>query len=180
MENKKSTTDYLSLAITTFGVGYLPLAPGTWGSMVAVVIYLVFRYIDFTATANLTHAGFDTLAVTAWFRLGLLVLFIAFCLVGIWAVDHALKFFTKKDPSEAVVDEVMGQLLTFMFIPFTTRPLFVISGFLLFRLFDIWKPYPVDSLQDLPGGLGVCADDLIAGVYAGVVLAFIYALTISF
>ena len=69
----------------------------------------------------------------------------------------------------------MGQLITLTFIPFGVPWPFVLAGFLLFRLFDIWKPYPIDHLQELPGGIGICADDLLAGVYAGLCLAIGYA-----
>ena len=72
----------------------------------------------------------------------------------------------------------MGQFITFAFIPFGLSWPFILAGFLLFRLFDIWKPYPIDDLQVLPGGLGVCADDIAAGVYAGICLAIGYAITL--
>ena len=77
-----------------------------------------------------------------------------------------------------MVDEVIGQLIVFLFIPFTTSWLLIGAAFLLFRLFDIWKPYPIDSLQALPGGIGVCADDMLAGVYAGVCLSIIHAVVL--
>ena len=69
----------------------------------------------------------------------------------------------------------MGQFITFCFIPFGLPWPFILVGFLLFRLFDIWKPYPIRDLEMLPGGLGICADDIVAGVYAGVCLAIGYA-----
>jgi phosphatidylglycerophosphatase A len=69
----------------------------------------------------------------------------------------------------------MGQIVTFLFIPFTTDWRWLLAGFFLFRLFDIWKPYPIDDLQSLPKGLGICADDLVAGVYAGICLSIVYA-----
>jgi phosphatidylglycerophosphatase A len=93
---------------------------------------------------------------------------------------RAVKIFQNKDPQQAVVDEVIGQLITFLFVPFGLSWRFVFAGFILFRLFDIWKPYPIDSLQNLPAGIGVCADDILAGVYAGTCLALIYAVRISF
>ncbi|NJM53917.1 MAG: phosphatidylglycerophosphatase A, partial [Blastocatellia bacterium] len=65
------------------------------------------------------------------------------------------------------------------FIPFTFSWQLILAGFLLFRLFDIWKPYPIDSLQSLPAGIGVCADDILAGVYAGACLSIIYAISLS-
>jgi phosphatidylglycerophosphatase A len=76
------------------------------------------------------------------------------------------------------VDEVIGQLLVFLFVPFDISWKLILAGFLLFRLFDIWKPYPIDSLQNLPAGIGVCADDILAGVYGGAVLSLLYALSL--
>ena len=171
--------DYLALAITTFGVGYLPLAPGTWGSMVGIAIYLFFAWIDVSFSQTFASRGITDVGATAWIHAINLTLFLVFCLAGIWASGRSTGLLGNDDPSEAVVDEVIGQLITFLFIPFTTSWKLILAGFLLFRLFDIWKPYPIDSLQDLPAGIGVCADDILAGVYAGVCLAVIYALSLS-
>jgi phosphatidylglycerophosphatase A len=102
--------------------------------------------------------------------------FAAFVLIGIWASSRSTEMFGTDDPHEAVVDEVMGQIVTYMFVGFTMDWRLLLAGFFLFRLFDIWKPYPVDDLQQLPKGLGICADDLVAGVYAGICLAIINAI----
>lgn len=174
---KKSFKDYFALAVTTCGVGYLPLMPGTWGSMVGVAIYVLFAWIEASAPIKLT--GWTDAQITAWLHAINAFLFLAFCLLGIWASGHSTKLFKNKDPQQAVVDEVIGQLLTFLFIPFTFDWKLILAGFLLFRLFDIWKPYPIDSLQNLPTGIGVCADDILAGVYAGGCLAIIYAISLS-
>jgi phosphatidylglycerophosphatase A len=173
---KKTFLDYFSLAVTTFGVGYLPLAPGTWGSMVGVVIYLLIGWFQQNISADFGAKGWSAAQVTAWIHAINLIVFLLFCLLGVWAASRATKLFKHKDPSQAVVDEVIGQLIVFLFIPFDTHWYFVLAGFLLFRLFDIWKPYPIDSLQSLPSGIGVCADDILAGVYAGACLSVIYAL----
>jgi len=173
----KSFKDYFALAVTTFGVGYLPLAPGTWGSMVGVGIYLLFAWVEASTAFN--FKGWNDSQVSAWIHAFNAVIFLAFCLLGIWASGYSTKLFKHKDPSQAVVDEVIGQLLTFLFIPFTFSWPLILAGFLLFRLFDIWKPYPIDSLQNLPAGIGVCADDILAGVYAGGCLAIIYAISLS-
>jgi phosphatidylglycerophosphatase A len=172
---EKNLLDYFALAVTTFGVGYLPLAPGTWGSMVGVGIYLLFAWIE----ANLRFQQLTDSQLSAWVHAFNLLIFLAFCLLGIWAATRATKLFRHKDPSQAVVDEVIGQLLTFLFIPFTFSWKMILAGFLLFRLFDIWKPYPIDSLQNLPAGIGVCADDILAGVYAGGCLSILYALSLT-
>ena len=176
---KKSLPDYLSLGLATCGVGYLPLAPGTWGSLVGVVIYLLVWLSEAHLGIHFLHRGWDADQITAWIHFINAIVFLGFCLIGIRASDRAAVVFQKKDPQKVVVDEVMGQLLVFMFIPFDVHWYYVAAGFLLFRLFDIWKPYPIRSLENLPDGIGVCADDLLAGVYGGVCLAFIYALSIS-
>ncbi len=170
--------DYGSLVVTTFGVGYLPLAPGTWGSILAAGFYYFlatsfsgFGYSDPEASLN---------AMVAVIHALILVAFVLFILIGIWAASRCVDLLGNTDPSEAVVDEVMGQLVVFLFIPFTSSWLLIGAGFLLFRLFDIWKPYPIDLLQVLPGGLGICADDIVAGIYAGVCLSIIYAGTLWF
>jgi len=177
---KKTALDYFSLAVTTFGVGYLPLAPGTYGSAVGVLIYLIFASIEGRANFYSSQNNWADAQITAWIHAVNLILFLLFCLLGIWAANRAVKIFQNKDPQQAVVDEVIGQLITFLFVPFAVSWHFVVAGFLLFRLFDIWKPYPIDSLQNLPAGIGVCADDILAGVYAGTCLALIYAVRISF
>ena len=172
---KKTFLDYVSLAVTTFGVGYLPLAPGTFGSMVGVLIYLGARQIEAGSSAYFSARGWQETQITAWIHVANAILFLLFCLLGIWAATRATKLFRHKDPQQAVVDEVIGQLLTFLFVPFDVSWKYILAGFLLFRLFDIWKPYPIDSLQNLPAGIGVCADDILAGVYAGAILSLFYA-----
>jgi phosphatidylglycerophosphatase A len=109
----------------------------------------------------------------------ILAAFLLFTLIGVWAAGRATELLGDLDPSEAVIDEVIGQLIVFLFIPFTSSWFLVGCGFLLFRLFDIWKPYPIDYLQSLPGGIGVCADDFLAGIYAGICLSVIYALSLT-
>ncbi len=176
----KTPLDYFCLAVTTFGVGYLPLAPGTYGSAIGVLIYLLFGWIETNVSTNIGVKGWTDAQIAAWIHAGNLILFLLFCLLGIWAANRAFKIFQNKDPQQAVVDEVIGQLITFLFVPFAVSWHFVFAGFLLFRLFDIWKPYPIDSLQNLPAGIGVCADDILAGVYAGTVLSIFYTVYISF
>ena len=171
--------DFFSLAITTFGVGYLPVAPGTYGSVVGVAIYLIVAWAEAGIAMSMGHQGwrFDTIA--AWGHAVNLLLLVIFCLLGIWAAGRSTELFGNSDPSQAVVDEVIGQLIVFLFVPFGISPYLILAGFLLFRLFDIWKPFPIDDLQSLSGGIGVCADDFLAGVYGGVCLAVIYAITLT-
>jgi phosphatidylglycerophosphatase A len=176
---ERSFLDYFSLAFTTFGVGYLPLAPGTWGSMVGVAIYLFVWWIETNLGVYFLHRSWTAEQITAWIDATNVIIFIVFCLIGIWASGRATQLFQNKDPQKVVVDEVIGQLLVFMFVPFDIHWYYVAAGFLLFRLFDIWKPYPIDSLQNLPAGIGVCADDILAGVYGGGCLALLYAIKLS-
>ncbi len=172
--------DYFSLAVTTFGVGYLPLMPGTFGSAVGVAIYCVFTRLDgiwerhWALMHQLSRDQAQAVSIGAF-----LFVFLLFVLLGVWASGRSTELLGNSDPPQAVVDEVMGQLIVFLFVPFGISWPLVLIGFLLFRLFDIWKPYPIDSLQVLPGGIGVCADDILAGVYGGICLSIIYAISLS-
>ena len=143
--------DYLALAIATWGVGYLPLAPGTYGSLVSVAIFLLLVQIG---TGPVLLA---IVAVTA---------------AGIWAGSRTEEISGRKDPGKVVVDEVAGQLIALLplaiFVRWSTWA--VIVSFILFRFFDIVKPYPADRLQLMHGGMGIMFDDLVAGVYAAVVV----------
>lgn len=169
--------DKLSVAIATCGVGYLPLAPGTWGSLVGVVIYVLAGIVNYNIGISLLHRGSNGAAIELWLHAANLVLVVAICIVAIKASDRAAEYFGEKDPGKIVVDEVAGQLIVFLFIPFTRTWWIIASGFLLFRFFDIVKPFPANETQELPGGLGICADDIVAGIYAGVVLNVILAVS---
>jgi|ERR1035437_2270318 phosphatidylglycerophosphatase A len=175
----KGIVDYVALALTTFGVGYIPGAPGTYGSIIAVIIYLLIASFETHASTHGIASGMQLEQITAVHWALNAILLTAFSLAGIWASGRSIPILGNSDPSQAVVDELMGQFVTFLFIPFGASWPFVIAGFLLFRLFDIWKPYPIDDLQILPGGLGICADDIVAGVYAGICLSFAYAVTLT-
>lgn len=167
----KVPLDYIALALTTFGVGYIPGAPGTYGSAVGVGIYLI---------ANQCISAFAETPVTAAYVKAIAtVLLSGLCVVGLWAAGRSVPLLGNEDPPEAVVDEVIGQLITFAFVPFGVSWPFILAGFLLFRFFDIVKPYPINQLQDLPGGLGICADDILAGVYAGICLLIGHAVYLS-
>ncbi len=135
------------LIATAGGAGYAPIAPGTAGSAVGVVVYLLAR-------------GHGALAEVA--------LLLAVTLVGIWAAHQAVSHFNHKDPGHVVIDEVAGQLLTLLLTGAALPG--AIVGFLVFRALDIIKPWPANRLEALPGGLGVMADDLMAGVYGCLVM----------
>lgn len=166
----RSAKDYLALAIATCGVGYLPLAPGTWGSLVGMGLYLLVRgsamKVMFDVGAgrnfNLLHVYYGVIAFE-------LVAVVVISWVGTWAASRTEKLSGRKDPSKVVVDEVAGQFIALIPVPFMVSPAWwaMILAFILFRFFDIVKPYPARKLETLPGGMGIMADDLIAGVYAG-------------
>lgn len=169
-----SAKDYLALVIATCGVGYLPLAPGTWGSLVGIGVYALVRGIAmklfFGAAAgrnlNLLHIYYGVVA----FELAVVLMI---TLVGIWAASHTEKLSGRKDPSKVVIDEVAGQFIALMPVPFMVGAAWwsTILAFVLFRIFDIVKPYPARKLESLHGGLGIMLDDVVAGVYAAVVVA---------
>jgi phosphatidylglycerophosphatase A len=157
---RRTFGDYSALAVATCGVGLIPLAPGTWGSAVGVGLYVLVR--SATERAVLSPALRTTVA---------LLVVIAVTLAGTWAATRAEKLLGKKDPGAVVVDEVAGQLITFLFVPWDAGAWALMLGFVLFRVFDIWKPYPVRRLERLESGLGVMADDVLAGAYAATVMS---------
>ena len=128
------------------------MASGTVGSLVTLIALWL---IPFTTLALLV-----TLAIVT--------------LVGIWAGSRVELVIDAKDPGIIVIDEVAGMLVSVLFLPRTIPVL--VTAFLLFRLFDIWKPFPARQFQELHGGLGVMLDDLIAGAYALALIAISRAL----
>jgi phosphatidylglycerophosphatase A len=158
IKSKKSLLDYISIAIATVGVGFIPLAPGTWGSAVGVLIFLLY------ASTN----AFSNYGTIVW-----IIFIVVVCAIGIWASQQAERIFDEEDPQRVVVDEVAGQLIAYSSVAVVDWK-HLLVGFVLFRLFDIWKPYPINKIQDLHGGFGVMADDILAGIYAAMI---IYSLT---
>jgi phosphatidylglycerophosphatase A len=135
------------LVATAGGAGYSPIAPGTAGSAVGVVIFWFTR---------------------EWPLLWQAVLIAAISLVGIWAASVAATHFGREDPGQVVVDEVAGQLLTLVATGASVYGM--VLGFFVFRALDIVKPWPANRFERLPGGLGIMADDLMAGVYGNLAL----------
>ena len=176
---KKNWIDYLALSFATFGVGYIRLAPGTWGSLVGIGIYLLIRPVGLAVWQIGLANGWRAEQMSAWHAPANIFIVLLITIAGIWAGGRASKLMNDKDPQTVVVDEIVGQLITLAFIPFDVVWWMIVAGFFLFRFFDIAKPYPIDRLQILPGGLGVCADDILAGLYAAVVLSIIAAIHIS-
>jgi len=100
----------------------------------------------------------------------MLLVILLVTLIGIWAAARTEKVQQKKDPSIVVIDEVAGQMIALLSGPFWIQTWWsILTAFILFRLFDIWKPYPVRRLESLESGLGIMADDVLAGVYALIV-----------
>jgi phosphatidylglycerophosphatase A len=134
--------------IATLGpVGYLPVAPGTWGSLAALAVYIVVKPSIFL----------HVLAV-------LLII-----PVGIAASSSAEKTLSQKDSRHIVIDEACGILVAVLFVPFSIG--YILAAFFLFRVFDILKPFPVRKAETaLSGGLGVMADDIVAGIYTNLML----------
>ena|SRR5215469_2388436 len=159
----------VSLAIATaFGLGYIPKAPGTFGSLgglalsIAILWLGVPRYWDINLLrggVNFWTAGWGP--STADYAVTL-----AIAVLGVYVADQASKFSGTKDPQFVVIDEVSGQMIAY-FSPFTLLNWkSFLLGFILFRVFDIWKPFPARQAESLPGGLGIMADDWVAGIYA--------------
>ena len=203
----------LAYAIATaLGVGYLPQAPGTFGSLVGVLtigLCAIF-FLRPTSLAGLSpfHVlsdarfmdnhflvpGSDIHNTMLWLPIfSATVLLVILGAIGVWSSTKAAEYAGIKDPQFVVIDEVAGQHLTLMlplipialpnlhshmdlstFAIFSALSLvnwkYLLLGFLFFRIFDIWKPFPVRRLENLPGGWGIMADDWMAGVYAAILL----------
>jgi phosphatidylglycerophosphatase A len=151
------------LLTSCFGLGWLPVAPGSWGSLPPAIIFGLVYYFGWS--------GVPAFVLMA-------VFLAAGSVVCVRLSDAAVVATGKKDPNEVVADEVAGQALTFMAMPIlmhaaSVRQIvaIVVLGYFLFRLFDTVKPWPSRRLEELPAGWGILADDLMAGVYAGVALA---------
>jgi phosphatidylglycerophosphatase A len=134
------------LIATALGVGYVPFAPGTFGSAAGLVLWWLLP------ASPVVHA------------ISIVTVFV----VGAWSGTIAERHFGRSDPGQVVIDEVLGMLITLFLVPVGWPG--AITGFLLFRAADIVKPYPANRLERLHGGLGVMADDAMAAIYANVAL----------
>lgn len=130
-------------------MGYLPLVPGTFGSIIGLLIFFSLNYST------------------------LLLLIVTFSLLvlGLWSSAKAERVFKQKDHRCIVIDEVLGMLISLLFIPFDLK--LVMIGFFLFRLLDTLKPYPAGKIEHLGGSLGVMGDDVIAGLYTNLILQLV-------
>lgn len=132
---------------TFFLIGYLPVAPGTFGSLAGVVLFYLLR-----------ESGINPFIVTS----GLIIL-------GFLVTAKAEKLFGKKDPSFVVIDEVAGMLLSLLFLPRYDIKVIIIA-FLYFRLLDTFKPFPAGRVEKMKGALGLMGDDIVAAVYTNIIL----------
>jgi phosphatidylglycerophosphatase A len=142
----KNFTKYFA---TLFGIGFIPLAPGTFGSLFAILIWYVF---------------IDLFSIFYFIALFLFVLSVSFYLTDIY-----LDNYKKKDPSEVIVDEFLGQSIPLLFIV-NFNIYEVLIAFVTFRFFDIYKIYPINKIEDLKGSYGVILDDIVAGIYSLIIL----------
>jgi phosphatidylglycerophosphatase A len=137
-------SERIALVLATwFGCGLVPFASGTFGTLAAVPLIHVLNSLGI--------------------RSSVFMLLIAVA-IAVWSSDQTQALLKKKDPSEVVVDEVAGFLLTMALLPYTWLSLCL--GFFLFRFFDVLKPFPIKHLEKLKGGFGIVMDDLLAGIYA--------------
>jgi len=169
----RTAADYLALAIGTWGVGFIPLAPGTFGSVVGIGLWAIVRGgvlailwpLAGRNNLNLLHVSYGLIASQ-------LIAVVSITLVGTWAASRVEKMQGTKDPGRVVVDEVAGQFIALIAVPIQFENWWtIILAFLLFRFFDIVKPYPARKFEDLHGGLGIMADDVVAGIYAAIGVA---------
>ena len=138
---------------TGFYSGYLPFAPGTWGSAVGLLLY----YFLFSRLST----GMYCLVIAA------------LLIVGIFAAGSAEKIINNKDPGPVVIDEIVGMLITLIAAP--SNHSMRVLGFLLFRFFDIVKPFPIRWLDTkIQGGVGIMLDDVVAGIYSFLVLQVVW------
>jgi phosphatidylglycerophosphatase A len=144
----------LGLFVATCGyLGYVPIAPGTFGSAAGLVVYAAVRWSG-----------------SAGLEVAVIALLLA---IGVWSGNVAERHFGGVDPAPVILDEVAGMLITLALIPVNLPG--AIVGFLLFRLLDVIKPWPANRLEALPGGFGVMADDAMAAVYGNMVIRLLVA-----
>ena len=184
----------IAVAIATaFGLGYIPIAPGTWGAFVG--LFLSWLLLKLWPHISIWEAV-PAVNIRIPFFMPAILATGSIAALGLWAADRYANYLNVKDPQVVVVDEVSGQMLAILFTVGSTVRYFdgmtgfsegfwwhgdpnwkyLLLGFILFRAFDIWKPFPARQAESLPGGLGIMADDWVAGVYAAIGLWFARAL----
>lgn len=167
---------------TACGLGNLPKAPGTWGSLGGVALIVAVGMYAATIPLDDVVRDYDPFLHAG--------MFVLTCIIGVWSAGRAARYWNVHDPQRVVIDEVSGQYLTIMVgcgLPYLVTPRifrfsptgnvtwhsaldwkYLLLGFILFRAIDIWKPFPARQAEALPGGWGIMADDWIAGFYAAI------------
>jgi phosphatidylglycerophosphatase A len=159
------------LLATVFGFGFIPLGPGTWGSLFGVGISIVMARFEYRALLATLHTGesFWTIGFAPTFLDR--VVMVAIAALGVYVASRVARHSQNEDPQFVVIDEVSGQLLALSFPGVVLNWKSWLLGFILFRIFDIWKPFPAHQAESFDAGWGIMADDWVAGIYAGVLLA---------
>lgn len=166
---------------TAAGAGYLPAAPGTWGSLVGIPLYwlaaggwvtLFNGYgVGLSVTSRFSHVV-PVEVIGPVFRFLIIhldwVVALLIAIVGVIVSSRVARFVSRKDPQFVVIDEVSGQFLTYLLALAPLNWKYLLLGFILFRGFDTWKPFPARQAEALPGGWGIMADDWMAAVYAAI------------
>lgn len=135
---------------SVFYIGYLPIAPGTLGSLSGLLVYYFINK--------------DTVLT------GIFILVSIF--LGLLTAGVVERIFKEKDPGEIIIDELAGMLISVYLLPVTMG--YMVSAFIIFRFFDIVKPHPIDKLEKLGGGFGIMADDVVAGIYTNLILQAVH------
>ena len=166
-ESKSQKKPRFALFVATAaGLGYLPKAPGTWGSLAGVAIYALVQFFFLPLVTVVPSFGLATSAV--WIAWTAIPIAIVLAIFGLWSSERTARFAGQVDPQFVVIDEVSGQHLTYLLSFTLLNWKYLLLGFILFRLFDIWKPFPARQAESLPGGWGIMTDDWVAGIYAAV------------
>ena len=162
------------LLATVFGCGFIPLGPGTWGSMFGVGVSIVIARIEYRALISTLHAGesFWTIGFAPTFLDR--VIMVAIAALGVIVARRVAHHSQNEDPQFVVIDEVSGVLLALSFPGIVLNWKSWLLGFIFFRIFDIWKPFPARQAESFGAGWGIMADDWVAGIYAGLLLAVVH------
>ncbi|MBQ8774033.1 MAG: phosphatidylglycerophosphatase A [Muribaculaceae bacterium] len=143
------------LIATSFGVGYMPYGPGTMGALFGLLVWMLMFYtLDYCSLMIVTAC-----------------LIVVFTLIGTWSASVAERFWGE-DPSKVVMDETVGTWIALLAVPAGGHWSYCVAAFVLFRFFDIVKPLGVRRMERFKGGIGIMADDILAGVYSAIVLLF--------
>lgn len=158
---------WLSLFFATAGgAGYLPAVPGTWGSLVGLAFYWILgRLLNGHEALDVYWRGTYYVQDTSVIAFLIAIIIAA---IGVFVASRVARFADKKDPQIVVIDEVSGQFITYLFALAPLNWKYLLLGFILFRGFDVWKPFPARQAEALPSGWGIMADDWIAGIYAAI------------